>query len=108
MFATLCHNPDAGSGSHSKSDLLTALKQANIVVRYCDMDRVDFLKMLREPADLIIAAGGDGTVAKVAKNMPDRGVPLAILPLGSANNIARSFRIAGPSLELAQGWDLKR
>ena len=108
MFATLCHNPDAGAGSHSKSELLTALKQANIVVRYCDMDRADFPKMLREPADLIIAAGGDGTVAKVARAMPDRTVPLAILALGSANNIARSFKVAGAPLELAKGWDLKR
>jgi len=108
MFATLCHNPDAGAGSHSKTELLAALKQANVEVRYCDMDRDDFPRMLREPADLIVAAGGDGTVAKVARTMPDRGVPLAILPLGSANNIARSFKIAGSVLELAKGWNLER
>ena len=108
MFATLCHNPDAGAGAHPKDELLETLKRANIVVRYCSMDSDDFPKLLREPADLIIAAGGDGTVAKVAKYMPDRNMPLAILPLGSANNIARSFKIAGSTLELAKGWDLDR
>ena len=34
--------------------------------------------------------------------MPDRGVPVAILPLGSANNIARSFGVAGAPYELAE------
>ena len=34
--------------------------------------------------------------------MPDRSVPVAILPLGSANNIARSFGVAGAPYELAE------
>jgi diacylglycerol kinase family enzyme len=108
MFATLCHNPDAGVGDHSQTHILAALKQTGIEARYCNMDSDDFPKMLCETADLIIAAGGDGTVAKVAKNMPDRSIPLAILPLGSANDIARSFGIVGSPRELAKDWDLDR
>ncbi len=108
MLATLCHNPDAGAGDHSKSALLAALERANIEARYCNTESDEFLKMLSEAADLVIAAGGDGTVAKVARTMPGRGVPLAIVPLGSANNIARSFKIAGSARELAKGWDLDR
>ena len=49
-----------------------------------------------------MVAGGDGTVGKVIAQMPDRGVPVAILPLGSANNIARSFNVAGAPYELAE------
>ncbi|MDG2303531.1 MAG: diacylglycerol kinase family protein [Candidatus Binatia bacterium] len=44
---------------------------------------------------VVIAAGGDGTVSTVARGLleiPDYRRPnLAILPLGTANNVARSF-----------------
>jgi diacylglycerol kinase family enzyme len=44
-------------------------------------------------ADLLIAAGGDGTVSNVAEVALKTGVPLAILPAGSANVIARDLRL---------------
>lgn len=43
--------------------------------------------------DLIIAAGGDGTINEVANGMLHTGVPLAILPGGTANVLARELRI---------------
>jgi YegS/Rv2252/BmrU family lipid kinase len=43
--------------------------------------------------DLIIAAGGDGTINEVANGMLHTGVPLAILPGGTANVLAREMRI---------------
>ena len=39
--------------------------------------------------DLVVAAGGDGTVSAVARLLAGRGTPLAILPTETANNIAR-------------------
>lgn len=39
--------------------------------------------------------------------MPDRTVPVAILPLGTANNIARSLGIAGTPHELAESWHIE-
>ncbi len=108
MRAILCHNRKSGDGEHSKTALLDTLKHAGIEARYCNIKSDDFPKLLRKPADLIIAAGGDGTVADVAKSMPDRDVPLAILPLGTANNIAHSFKITGSVSELVKGWDLNR
>jgi diacylglycerol kinase (ATP) len=106
MLAILCHNPTAGLGNHSKEELLAALELAGVEASYCSTKDDEFPKALNQPADLIISAGGDGTVAKVIKNMPDRGIPVAILPLGTANNIARSFGIAGAPHELAAGWHL--
>jgi diacylglycerol kinase family enzyme len=51
------------------------------------------IRGLAESADLLIAAGGDGTVSNVAELALKTGVPLAILPAGSANVIARDLRI---------------
>jgi diacylglycerol kinase family enzyme len=44
-------------------------------------------------ADLIVAAGGDGTVAEVATGTFGSGVPLGILPAGSTNITARELGI---------------
>jgi diacylglycerol kinase family enzyme len=108
MRAILCHNPEAGEADHSKAGLLDALERAGIEARYLSLKSDAFPGMLSERADLIIAAGGDGAVANVAKAMPDRSIPLAIVPLGTANNIAKSFNIAGSAHALARGWDLGR
>jgi diacylglycerol kinase (ATP) len=40
-------------------------------------------------------AGGDGTVGKSVRWLRHRKTPIAILPLGTANNIARSLGIEG-------------
>ncbi len=44
-------------------------------------------------ADLVIAAGGDGTVRACAHALADNPVPLAILPLGTANLAARALGV---------------
>jgi diacylglycerol kinase (ATP) len=49
-------------------------------------------------ADLVIAAGGDGTINEVAEGMVHSHVPLAILPGGTANVLAMEMRL-GKNLE---------
>ena len=44
-------------------------------------------------ASLVFAAGGDGTVRACAQGVARTGVPLAIVPLGTANLTARALRI---------------
>ncbi len=50
---------------------------------------------LREDVDVVVAAGGDGTVSAVARVASEVGVPLAIAPMGSANMLAQQLHIPG-------------
>ena len=103
MRALLFHNPEAGEADHSRKSLMALLGKAGFSTTYCSTRGSDFPKMLHEEADLFVAAGGDGTVGKVLRGMPDRNIPVAILPLGTANNIARSLGLTGSSKELIAG-----
>ncbi|MGN6571588.1 MAG: diacylglycerol/lipid kinase family protein [Pseudolabrys sp.] len=105
MRALLCHNPTAGSKGYDKDAVLAAMKLADIEVREIVSVKSDELAaVLKKSADLVVAAGGDGTIGKVLVAMPDRSVPVALLPLGTANNAARSLGIAGTPQELVETW----
>ncbi|GAB3707886.1 diacylglycerol/lipid kinase family protein [Mariniluteicoccus flavus] len=60
-------------------------------------------------ADMVIAAGGDGTVRAVAQGLRDSGVRLALLPAGTGNLLARNLNLTladmENSIETAFGGD---
>ena len=105
MRAVLFHNPGSGGKGYGKEDILAALKLANIDAIYVSTKSDDLDKAFEKDADLYIAAGGDGTIRTVVTGARDREVPIAILPLGTANNVARSLGIAGTPQELVETWD---
>ena len=102
--ATLIHNRSAGDETPSASDLRQILSAAGFQVRYAST-RKGWKKALDKPTDLVVVAGGDGTVADVAVRLAGSDVPLAILPLGTANNVARSLGIIGDAREMVAAWD---
>lgn len=107
MRVTLMHNPTAGQGQHSKDKLLGALRELGYDAVYQSTKDKDYARALQDPGDLVIAAGGDGTVAKVATHLVGRGVPISILPLGTANNIAKTLGITDQQ-QLTTGWAISR
>ena len=59
-------------------------------------------RQIEAGCDLILAAGGDGTINEVANGMIHSGVPLGIIPCGTANVLARETRIPIDMLLAAQ------
>lgn len=47
----------------------------------------------RDSIDLVIVGGGDGTLNAIVDSLVDMKLPLGILPLGTANDLARTLKI---------------
>jgi diacylglycerol kinase (ATP) len=102
--ATLIHNEKAGDKRHNRAALVELLEGAGYTVAYFAAKHSDLAEALGHPAELVVAAGGDGTVARVVAQARSDGPPIAVLPLGTANNIATSLGIGGSAKDLVGAW----
>lgn len=92
---TIVHNPGSGDEMHSEKDLIALAEKAGYSCRYLST-KEDGWKDIKDDTELLIVAGGDGTVRKIAQLMLDRKLkdktlPVVLFPLGTANNIARTL-----------------
>ncbi len=103
MRVSLLHNPSAGGGAPF-AEVVAELERAGyVVVR--DIEKCsDFERGCEEPVDFVVVAGGDGTVREAARALAGSGVPLAILPIGTANNVAKSLGVEGSVAENVALW----
>jgi len=107
-IVNLIHNPDAGNENHSEEKLVSLLEANGFECRYNSMNKNNWKKM-QENVDFIVAAGGDGTIRKITKQLLDRKLsektwPIGLLPLGTANNIAQTLHINDDSEEIIRSW----
>ena len=97
--AYLIFNPVTGGGS-AERDLaaIRSLLEPHLNLKVCettpDTDAADLAKVaIASHADLIIAAGGDGTVSAAASAIVNTGIPLAVIPRGTANAFVNGLNL---------------
>lgn len=105
--AKLLHNPSAGDEEHTKKDLVALIESNGYACSYTSTKEPEW--EIGEDSDFLIIAGGDGTVRKVAEKLVDRKLtdkqfPIALLPMGTANNIASSLGYSGNTAQIIQSW----
>jgi diacylglycerol kinase (ATP) len=110
MKVTLIHNPSAGDEEQPGVDELLDLIRAQGHTVVCQSAKDEnWHSALKNPGDIVAVAGGDGIVGKVAKRLSARKIPIAVLPLGTANNIANTLGLIDKPLgQLIAGWGAAR
>lgn len=105
MRIALLHNPSAGAEDHSLDELSGTIRAAGHDLRIA-VDRIAELTaaLHRDPCELVVVAGGDGTVGRAACALAGWRVPLSIVPLGTANNTARALGLPVGAKKLAKSW----
>ena len=92
MRILLLHNPNAGREEHEGEELIKALAHAGHEAFYLSSKKKGLKKAFQNSdIDLVLVAGGDGAVGKAARYLIGSKIPLSILPLGTANNMARTL-----------------
>lgn len=104
--ALLLYNPESGRGRIGKNlDRLVAIFRSydyRLTPREIDFAHTPFDG--GETPELIVVAGGDGTVNYVVNRMKQAGLnlPLGILPAGTANDFAKALGMSHDPLEAAR------
>ena len=105
MRVLLFYNPSSGSEDHTDAELHDAIRHAGHEVALQAETETQLVEGLKNSeCELLVAAGGDGTVDKAARVLAGSAVPLAIIPLGTANNTALSLGIRGELGDIVAAW----
>lgn len=107
--AKLIHNPDAGDEAHNKTHLIQAIESVGFDCLYSSSRDKDLLKDIEKEVDFLVVAGGDGTIRTVVQKILDRSLldkrfPIAILPMGTANNISKSLGLTLDQDAIINSW----
>ena len=95
--ALLLVNPGARRGDHAARDARASLEAQGLEVlptSPADIERLDeVIGRTRGEIDRVVVAGGDGTLNTAVQALVGSGLPMAVLPLGTANNLARTLHL---------------
>jgi YegS/Rv2252/BmrU family lipid kinase len=99
--ALLVRNPSARRGGEDIAAILARLEEGGVSVTEAPED-AGARKAAAAASDLVIVAGGDGTMHHAARFLLETGKPLGVLPMGTANDLARSLCVPPEPLEAAE------
>lgn len=101
----LIHNPTAGNESHSRENLVAQIEREGFTCRHYSTKEEEW-KEIDYHADILAIAGGDGTVRKVIKQLgkQKKNIPIGLLPLGTANNIAQTLELNSEIKKIIRSW----
>jgi YegS/Rv2252/BmrU family lipid kinase len=95
--ALLLVNPNSRRGRESLPEVRDLLSRAGIeyveLPAKADVTASDAIREKAGDIDRVIVGGGDGSLNGAARGLIDTGLPLGVLPLGTANDFARTVGI---------------
>jgi diacylglycerol kinase family enzyme len=105
MRVLLVYNAEAGADDTPARQHILDVIQRGGHTASAVTTRDNWRAAITDDHDLVVAAGGDGTVRRVASAMAGRRLPMTILPLGTANNSATALGLAGLTVEaVTERW----
>ncbi len=111
MRIALVVNKASGGGT-DPHELERAMRERGAEVTTCGCEREDLDRIPAAEPERIVVAGGDGTVAAVAELAGRLGVPLGVIPAGTANDFVRANGLPLDPVEAAahavSGTELRR
>lgn len=102
------HNPTAGWRRRRRFErIVSALIAEGVDVDVRPTTKRGDAEMYARDADVctldaIAVAGGDGTINEVVNGLGDKKLPLAVIPLGTANVLAHEIGLGGAPKEIAE------
>jgi len=103
----LLHNAKARQGEGALEPVCARLEAGGFVVTVEPFENLPEIARdvarLHQAADAIVVCGGDGSIASAAPAVIESGLPLGIIPAGTANDLARTLSIP---LDFAAAADL--
>jgi diacylglycerol kinase (ATP) len=97
MKALIIQNPMAGQSNEFDDSIKDIFKKSDITTKIQKTTAIgDGIKLAKNAIgkyDIVIAAGGDGTVNEIINGIANQKIKLGILPLGTENSVSREFGI---------------
>ncbi|HTI32542.1 MAG TPA: diacylglycerol kinase family protein [Miltoncostaea sp.] len=93
MRVVLLNNPASGTGSGPSGDELAAMLRAAGADDVACMTIDEGVEAIGPGDDRVVLASGDGGVGPAAEAAGAAGVPLAVIPTGTANDFAARMRL---------------